>query len=284
MYMRRIVPEEKIPLPSVDKQFMFDDGQDVEELVIRDLKNSGHQVDRQQASFRWDEYQINGKVDGFIYSSFGAFPLEVKGMTWLLPAAKRAAEGRELTIPRIRAVHNIWLLRYAVQLNTYCIGFNYEMGVFAFKNRDTGLIELYGMPIDYDIMEICVQRSETVNAAIAGTGPEPPHCSDPTLCAKCEVCTSCKPPLIQYGPKKTMVDNPALEALLKRREEVKAAASEHKKLTEQINHLTHGMVAICGDWDIRGSWSETPSKTIPEHIDPPSKKWVRKIKRWRTAS
>jgi len=282
LYIRRITPEENLALHPVAKQFLFDDGNTHEEAVIADLKAAGHQVDRGQASYTWDAYQISGKIDGFIYTSAGAFPLEAKAMSpSLFRAAAKAAINGVLTWDRIKATRNDWIAKYAVQLNTYLLMTGRPLGIFAFKDKESGDIAIYGWALDYDLGETAIKRAEEINAAMAGTGPEPKHCTRPDLCGRCEICHICKPPLVQFGETREIMDNPDLEAKLIRLEELEPAYKEYKTLDEQIKAAVRGKIGVLGDFEIDGAWSESPAQVIPEHTEPPRRQWRRKITKWR---
>lgn len=282
LYVRRSTQIERISLPPVDKQFLFDDGNAIEEQVLADLRASGHQVDRTQASFDWDQYQISGKIDGFIYIGREAYPIEIKAMSpWMFRDAARAANNGTLTAAGIRAIHNDWMFKYAAQLNTYLLMTGKELGVFAFKDRDSGDIQIYGYPLDYELGETCLKRAEAVNAALAGTAPPPPHCSRPDICSRCEVCHICEPPQIQYGTAMEIMDSPDLEAKLARLQELEPAHREWTRLDTQVKNTVTGRQGICGDYEVSGEWKETPAKTVPEHTEPPKKTWYRKITKWR---
>ena len=53
-------------LHDVGLQFVFDMGNDIEEIVFKELAEAGIKVIEQQRSFEWKEYGITGHVDGKI--------------------------------------------------------------------------------------------------------------------------------------------------------------------------------------------------------------------------
>jgi len=277
LFLKRTLPVDRLPKHTVEKQMLFDDGNVHEDAVVADLRAAGHPVEETQRTFEMPEYQIRGKIDGFIHAGAKRWPLEIKAMSpSLYGDARKAAHSGVLTVDDIRQTENPWLLKYAAQLNIYLLMANMELGVFAFKDKQGGELALYEMPIDMVLGEQCLNVAGIVNTAMS-TGEAPPWCGQPSQCARCELCAACKPPVVEFGDQQEIMADPELEEALRRRDELAAAVKEHAAIDAKLKHQLAGRVGLCGDFEITGKWVERAGYEVQ-----PSKYWQKKIKRWRT--
>ena len=65
-------------LHGVGLQMIFNMGNEIEEIVLKELAEAGIKVIEQQRSFEWKEYSITGHIDGKILEGDQVYPLEIK--------------------------------------------------------------------------------------------------------------------------------------------------------------------------------------------------------------
>ena len=159
--------EEKT-LHDVGLQQVFDLGNDIEDIALKELAAAGFKIIEQQKPFNWAQYQITGHMDGMILIDGQAYPLEIKSSSPFVFD----------TIHDINSLKNgkyAYLRKYPVQLNLYMLMSNIERGVFLFKNKVNGAYKEVWMDLDLAMGEETLQRAEAINAHIAaGTTTMPP--------------------------------------------------------------------------------------------------------------
>jgi CRISPR/Cas system-associated exonuclease Cas4 (RecB family) len=260
-------------LHDVGLQFVFDMGNEIEEIVLRELAEAGVKVIEQQRSFEWKEYGITGHIDGKILSDGQIYPMEIKSCS---PYVFKALN----SINDLKNGKYGYLRKYPVQLNLYLLMDGKEKGVFLFKDKTSGAIKEIWMDVDYDLGEETIKRAEAINGHIkAGTMPEP--INDELWCNGCPFAHVCLPE--QIG-KEVEIDTGELATMLDRLEELKPIVKEYDEIDEQVKELVKGREkVIAGNYFITGKYYQRKSYDIPSDLKAQFEKitqyWKTTIKR-----
>lgn len=251
-------------LHNVGLQMVFDMGNEIEGIVLRELSDAGIHVIEQQRSFEWKEYQITGHIDGKILDNGSIYPMEIKSCS---PFVFKSIN----TIDDLKKGKYGYLRKYPVQLNLYLLMDNKERGVFLFKDKTSGAIKEIWMDVDYELGEETLKRAEAINAHLtAGTLPEPVN--DDMWCEGCAFEHICLP---EHIGKEVEIDTGELATWLDRQAALKEAKKEYDEVSDLIKKAVEGREKIlAGEWFISGKWYERKSYTVPD-----SRYWRSSIKR-----
>jgi CRISPR/Cas system-associated exonuclease Cas4 (RecB family) len=251
-------------LHNVGLQMVFDMGNEIEGIVLRELSDAGIHVIEQQRSFEWKEYQITGHIDGKILDNGSIYPMEIKSCS---PFVFKSIN----TIDDLKKGKYGYLRKYPVQLNLYLLMDNKERGVFLFKDKTSGAIKEIWMDVDYELGEETLKRAEAINAHLtAGTLPEPVN--DDMWCEGCAFEHICLP---EHIGKEVEIDTGELATWLDRQAALKEAKKEYDELDDLIKKAVEGREKIlAGDWFVTGKWYERKAYTVPD-----SRYWRRSVKR-----
>jgi len=252
-------------LHDVGLQFVFDMGNEIEEIVLKELAEARIKVIEQQRSFEWKEYQITGHIDGKILADDGkVYPMEIKSCSQFVFKAINSIED-------LKNGKYGYLRKYPVQLNLYLLMDNKEKGVFLFKDKTSGQIKEIWMDIDMELGEETLQRAISINDHVnAGTMPEP--IGEEMWCEGCPFAHICLPE--QIG-KEVEIDIGELATLLDRMEEIKPIVKEYDELDNQVKETVKGREKIlAGNYFITGKWIEKKAVQIAA-----STYWKKTIKR-----
>lgn len=251
-------------LHDVGLQFVFDMGNEIEEIVLKELAEAGIKVIEQQRSFEWKEYAITGHIDGKLLSDNQVYPMEIKSCS---PFVFKAIN----TIDDLKRGKYGYIRKYPVQLNLYLLMDGKEKGVFLFKDKVSGAIKEIWMDIDYELGEEILQRAKAINEHVAA-GTLPPPISEEMWCDGCSFSHICLPD--QIG-KEVEVDTGELSTMLDRLEELKPLKSEYEEIDDQVKKIVEGREKIlAGNYFITGKWMERKATQIAA-----SKYWRKSIKR-----
>jgi CRISPR/Cas system-associated exonuclease Cas4 (RecB family) len=255
--------EEK-SLHDVGLQLVFNMGNAIEEIVLKELAEAGIKVIEQQRSFQWKEYQITGHIDGMVLEGEEAIPLEIKSCS---PFVFKAIN----TIDDLKNGKYAYLRKYPTQLNLYLLMDNKPRGLFLFKDKTSGAIKEIPMEIDWALGEETLKRAEAINAHVAaGTLPDP--INDDLWCGGCAYAHICLP---DHIGKEVEIDTGGLAIILDRLDELKAARKEYDELDEIVKNAVEGKEKLlAGNWFISGKWVERKGFTVEG-----GKSWRRSIKR-----
>lgn len=255
---------EERALHDVGLQMVFNMGNAIEEIVLKELAEAGVKVIEQQRSFQWKEYQITGHVDGSVLIDGEAIPMEIKSCS---PFVFKAIN----TIDDLKRGKYGYLRKYPTQLNLYLLMDNKPRGLFLFKDKTSGAIKEIWMDLDYELGEETLKRAESINAHLAaGTVPDP--INDDMWCESCAFAHICLP---DHIGKEVEIDTGELATMLDRMEELKAAKKEYEEIEEQVKKAVEGREKIlAGNWFIVGKWMEREGFTVE-----PGKYWRKSIKR-----
>jgi CRISPR/Cas system-associated exonuclease Cas4 (RecB family) len=251
-------------LHDVGLQMVFDMGNEIEEIVLKELAEAGIKVIEQQRSFQWKEYNITGHIDGQILDAGEAVPMEIKSCS---PFVFKAIN----TIDDLKRGKYPYLRKYPTQLNLYLLMDGKERGLFLFKDKVSGAIKEIPMQIDYELGEETLKRAEAINAHVAaGTLPEP--INDDMWCDGCAFVHICLP---DHIGKEVEIDTGELATLLDRLDALKEAKKEYEEIDAQIKEAVTGREKIlAGGWFITGKWIDKKGFTVE-----PGKQWRRSIKK-----
>jgi CRISPR/Cas system-associated exonuclease Cas4 (RecB family) len=256
-------------------QMLFDVGNDVEDRVLKDLREAGFSIVENQRPFEWPEYQISGKLDAKILLDKIAYPIEIKSMS-------------PFAYDKVNSVQDMLNSRYAYmrsypgQLILYLLMDNKERGFFICKNKVSGAMKEIPVDLDYDIGESLLKKAEAINTHVANKTLPDPIEYDENVCSDCGYNHICLPERI--GKEVEIIDNEELEGLLKRYEELKPASKEYDEVDKRISEIVNGREKLLvGNYFISGSWRKTTKYNVPSDVKnqyaEESKYWVKKIQR-----
>jgi len=252
---------------TAEVQFIFEGGNAIEDLAIKDFEDGGFKVYRPEPDRAIMEAvpKITGHLD--VRVDFGdgtVYTGEIKGLQiydWQ-------------TLHTIQDFHNSkkpWIRKYPGQLMTYMYIKNEEWGFFYIKSIPRFQPKYIWVKLDYDYMEELLKKTERVNEHVKNQSlPEP--ISDITMCEYCQFKHICLPTTMREGMK--FVDDAELLELLDRWHQLKGSQKEYaavdRKLKEMIKEQSQLMI---GDYIVTGNWIDR--KEI--QAQPASKYWKSKI-------
>ncbi len=265
--------DEKV-LHDVRLQSIFDLGREIENIVLKELREAGFQIHEGQRTFSWPEYKITGSIDGMIIIDGKAIPLEIKSSS---PYAFDSIN----SVEDIKHHRYPYMRRYISQVTLYCLLSNKDKAVIVFKNKVTGALKEIWVPLDYDLGEILLKRAEAINAHVAaGTVPDPiPY--DEMLCGDCAYAHICLP---EHIGTEVEIDTSDLGEKLDRMEELKPAVKEYEEIDDQVKKMIEGREKVlAGSWFVTGKWYERKSYDIPAELKAQYEKittyWKRTIRK-----
>jgi hypothetical protein len=235
-------------LHDVGLQRIFNMGNEIERIVIRELQDAGIQVIEQQRAFSWPSYQITGMIDGKILQDGITYPFDVKSCSqWVFKSISNIDDLKKSKYHHLR--------KYPYQLNTYMLMDGVDKGLFFFKDKTSGQLKEIWMDLDYELGEETIRRCEKINEhVLLGTLPDP--CDESCGCEgeKCPYVHICMPDRIG---KEVEIDTGELEIMLKNLYQLESAATEYDELNNTINDMVRGREKILsGDYFVTGKWIE----------------------------
>jgi CRISPR/Cas system-associated exonuclease Cas4 (RecB family) len=256
-------------------QMVFDLGNDIEDRVLKDLKEAGLQIIEQQRSFSWPEHQITGHIDAKALIDGKAYPLEIKSMS-------------PFAFDKVNSIQDMLKSKYAYmraypgQMMLYLLMDNKERGFFILKNKVSGAMKEIPVDLDYGIGESLLQKAEAINTHVANKTLPDPIEYDENVCSDCGYNHICLPERI--GKEVEIIDNEELEGLLRRYEELKPSSKEYDEVDKRISEIVNGKEKLLvGNYFITGSWRKTTKYNVPPDVKTQyaeeSKYWVKKIQR-----
>ena len=232
-------------LHDVNLELIFQMGNEIERIVIRQLQDAGVQVIEQQRAFEWPQYQITGSIDGKIIANGKAYPFDVKSCSqWVFKAIN--------SIDDLKKSKYLHLRKYPWQLNTYMLLDNVDEGLFIFKDKTSGQLKEVWMQLDYEMGEQTIRKCEAINAFVA-SGDTPDRIDfDENICGQCPYAHICLPPT---AGREVEIDTGELAEMIKTYYQLESSAKEHAELNDEINKLVQGKDKIlAGDYFITGRW------------------------------
>ncbi len=236
---------ERRALPPVELQAIFDLGNYVETYVLRELEAMGVGILQRGKDYSDRRTGITGHMDAklAVPGFEKPVPAEVKGLNPYVA-------GKIETLDDIRNHPQQWIRKYYSQLQTYLYLDNAELGLFVLMDKSTGWFRFIECPLDYEHAEGLLRKAERVSAHVkAGTLPDRNQSAE---CARCPFLHVCGPD-IEFGKGVELFDNPEIEGMLQRREELAAARAEYEALDKAIkSSLPHKGELLVGDFALIG--------------------------------
>jgi len=243
--------QRKEPIPA-DRQGRLQAGDDAEQRGLKELREMGYRVTKEQVPFelldrRTKEPVLRGKIDAFVEIPAPVpggrpsdVPVEAKSMDAHVYDAIETTED---------LARYWWTKKYFAQTQAYLIGYERPWG-FLWVTNLKGDWKPIHVSLDYEYAERVWSFAENIVAAVrdyrAG-GPLPPFTTDPTECARCAFFgRACQPPIRETGA--AVIEDQYLEAALERRFNVEQPHREFQALDKRIRErlLLGPARQICG--------------------------------------
>ena len=252
-------------LHGITTQCIFDGGNMIERMAIRDMQDADLEVIEQQRSFELREYELTGHIDLMVKLNGRSIPVEIKGLqAW-------DAEGLR-TIDDFFKSSKPWIKRYPAQLMLYMKMSEAQQGIFYIINKGTYVP--HDVLIDYDEKYIAstLDKLLRVNTHIKNL-TLPDQVEDASNCERCPFLFVCLPDIKENVPE--TISDPELESKIDRWYELKESSSEYNKLNAEIGRAVKGIEqATVGRYLVTGTEVETR-----ERITPAGSYWKKKIVR-----
>jgi hypothetical protein len=252
VYMR--VAWDKLELPSIDREFIFEGGRVIEELALQELKDAGYEVTNQGRDFFDKAYNIAGHIDCFISEKGNSdpanspirYPCEIKGISPFY-------FDKINTLEDMTKSENSWTRAYPAQLQLYLFLTEKEEGLFYIKSKLTFKPKQIWTKLDYNYVESILQRCERINKCVA-ENTLPKRLDEYKTCKNCAAKALCRPD-IMFGDGIGFLDDKELISFINRRAKIAETALEYKNLDKQVkeglkSYMKDREVLLVGDWTI----------------------------------
>lgn len=241
-------------------QCIFDLGNALEPIVIREIEAMGFEVVQRQRDHFDRTYEIGARADVSLRRPGWprAITTEIKGL------ASHVADSIE-TLDDIRGSRLPHLRRYYSQLQTYLYleGEGSDLGLFAFLNKGSGQIRFYDCPRDQAHIDKLLAKAARVRDAVRANEPLPRHETED--CGRCPFQHICLPDRT-FGPGVQLLDSDEAAALIARKLELADAVSEAnaidrslKKLLPEVPELLVGDFVVTAKLVHRDGYTVAPS-------------------------
>jgi CRISPR/Cas system-associated exonuclease Cas4 (RecB family) len=204
-------------------QLIFDEGNNQEAVVLRDLAEAGIQIIEQQGAWEERRYEITGHLDGVYVEDGVAYPVEIKSMSPHIFTAVNSFDDFK---------KKPWTRAYMAQMMLYMLSKNVDKGIFLLKNKSTGELKQITVDLDYELAEDCLKAAELINSHVR-METLPNKISDIELCKNCPYKTLCCPG-ISFGEELKIEDDPMYESRIAKYLESAELAKESEKAYELI--------------------------------------------------
>lgn len=244
LYLKRTRWQEAT-LHDVNTQLVFDEGNNQERQVIRDLEDAGVTITEQQRDYFWEKFQLSAHIDGKL-ADFGYIPLEVKSMApWIWQSVNTLDDLIHSKFP--------WVRGYPAQITVYLLLGEKESGVLILKNKSTGQLKEIIVTLDYSYAETLLKKCERVNAAVDAKAIPERIPYEEKVCGRCPFLAICLPEVKR--DELEITTDPELEANLKRRHELAPLRQEYEQLDKDVKAVLaeHDRVVV-GDFLVQGRW------------------------------
>lgn len=210
-------------LVTPETQLIFDEGNNQEDIVLRDLIDAGVQIIGQQTPYAWEAYQITGSIDGKIVDDGVAVPLEIKSMSPNIFSGIKTLEDFK---------KKPWTRAYLAQITLYMLMQNCDKAIFLLKNKSTGELKQVDVSLDYELGEACLRTATQINEHVKNK-TLPDRITDREVCKNCRFKLLCLPE-ISFGEELKIEQDPEFESRIKRYLELKENSAECDKVYEVI--------------------------------------------------
>lgn len=250
-------------------QFIFEGGNLVEDLAIKDFEEAGFKVYRPEPDRGIAESRpaITGHIDFRVDFGDGkVYTGEIKGLNKYdfdsLNCLQDFFDSKK-----------VWIRKYPAQLMTYLYIKGEDRGFFYLKSIPGFQPKLIWVDLDYEYMESILKKTERIEKHIADK-TLPDHIDNYSICERCAFLHICLPDLKRLALE--MIDDDELEAKLKIWYELKEANREYTELDKDIKSYFKGHERLAiGDFLITGKLIEKKAY-IPKPIGA-SSYWQYKI-------
>lgn len=250
-------------------QFVFEGGNAVEDMAIKDFEEAGFRVFRPEPDKAIAESKpaITGHIDFRVDFGDGkVYTGEIKGLN------KYDFDSLNCLEDFFKS-KKVWIQKYPAQLMTYLYIKGEERGFFYLKSIPGFQPKLIWVNLDYDYMESILKKTERVEKHIA-EGTLPHGIDDINVCQRCGFWHICLPE-IQTSELELLTD-PDLEQKLERWNELKPQSKEYEELDKDIKKSINGHEKLMiGNFLIQGSLVERKGYT-PKVVEA-SSYWKYKI-------
>lgn len=256
------------PAPDIHLQARFNEGKEQERKVIRELIDLGFEVIEGQKPFELKDRKsrtiLTGSIDGKILLDGKRIPFEIKSLNPNIYS-------------QINEVNDFnryeWVKRYPRQMQAYLYGNNEESGLFILTDC-LGHIKTFPVFLDYEEMEVILKRCEYVMDCVENK-TLPDYHKDYSVCRRCWALGRCCTPPLDFGEGTQVIDDPDMEFMLNRREELNNVVKEYKQIDKQVkDYFKEKPNCLVGNFHISGSWRERKECHIPA-----SRYWQSKIEK-----
>jgi CRISPR/Cas system-associated exonuclease Cas4 (RecB family) len=269
--LRRLVYErndwDKKQLHDVGLQLVFDEGNNQEKIVLRDLAEAGFEIFEQQRSFEIRDLAITGHMDLKIKlpDSDRLFPCEIKSMSpHIFDKVTTLQDFFTLPYP--------WLKKYPGQLMLYMLESNEDRGVFILKNKSTGALKEIWVDFDWNLADELLKKAALINEHLSD-GTYPDRVDDLDVCEKCPFAHICLPDK-SFGPGFNAEEDENLVSMLDRLEELKPVYTEYEALNGKLKKALEEKtdIIIGNKYLVKGKWIE-----VKERFQAAYKYWKKSI-------
>jgi hypothetical protein len=266
--------------PSIDLQYIFDEGNRSEDAGKSDLRASGYTITEDQRTFEWAAKDITGTIDGKILLPKGhphprAIPFDLK-------STNPYDYTKINTVADMLTSDKVWVKKIPMQMMAYLLmNAQEEVGAVILRDRLTGHMKAIEVRLDYTLAEAMVQKAERVNQSVSlirGTGWEqqdgagmsdtvtqllPPRIPyDQDVCGRCLYFSTCLPDQAAKLDTDLFADA-ELAQMLDRRAELKPLSAEYDAVDGAIKKRVGDRErAIVGNWLIRSVLRERKEHTV----------------------
>lgn len=250
-------------------QFIFEGGNLVEELAIKDFEEAGFKVYRPEPDKAIAESrpQITGHID--IRVDFGdgkVYTGEIKGLN------KYDFDSLN-SLDDFFNSKKVWIRKYPAQLMTYLYIKGEERGFFYLKSIPGFQPKIIWIDLDYSYMEEILQKTERIENHIKNK-TLPLQINDISICEHCAFLHLCTPEFKRQPME--FIDNDELENKLKRWDELKPLKQEFDELDKELKESFKGHEKLMiGNFMIQGQLIERKAY-IPKPVEA-SSYWKYKI-------
>lgn len=243
-------------LHSLDLQHIFDLGQEIEKIAIKDLEEAGFEIYQQQRDFYEKDLNLSGHIDGLIKVDGQLYPIEIKSCSQFVYDTINTYED-------LKNSKKPWIKQYPVQLNCYLYFTSKEKGVLLLKNKQTGQYKEIWIDFDWDLMNEVIEKVKYLNECLKNN-ILPDKINNET-CLECNYQHICLPEILNQSKIDFSEDN-KLEQMLQRRDELQKYYDEYCELDKEIKEIGRAMkddITVIGNWIIKREVREYETKPQP---------------------
>lgn len=271
---------EKAELPSIEKQLIFDEGNEHERIVMSNLLKTDYEIVEQQVSFVDKQTNISGHLDAIVQFeqienqtvvATYKTPLEFKSCSpYIFDAISKYPENQYMKAMEELGEVYPWLKKYPAQILLYCFSKGSKFGIIIFKNKSNGRMKQFVLDLEENMtyLDAVFDKAKTVNKIVAklkDVDPEsddaekvlPPKINSPDDCKFCDYCMICKPD-IHFGNPLQIKDNPTIEKSIDNFHLFDHFKKAHDKTNKYLKDVLKGVDnVIVGKWHVTGKESKS---------------------------